>query len=470
VARLLQGIQRRLDDGEDTPDRTDSAADISRRTDGHEDRVETVRSRLQKAWSCPGTRARVLAGVTVLAVLSGCGSESPLDPAPHYACYRVADPYAVPGGFWQRGNFHMHSTHSDGAMDAGKLVDLYARNGFSVLCISDHNEYGDQDGGILPAYQTDSLLHDWNGDGQLFAEHVFGSGVEAYVRDYAKAQESWKRDPWYCSDVVEAPVLISGAEMTRAGWHIGVLGLPPGPLAPPNGDQGYMQQARAVGGLVFLAHPGEWNDSPGRLASKLDLSLFEGIEIMNGLRLAAPKPRTGEPEGGMPQGDRDCLAGNPVPDATPLWDGLLSRGHRLWGFANDDAHTWEGAPDAYPFTAFDMILTQERSTEAFLAALHGGAFYGSTGLYFRELGARSDSVLAWAPEADRIRFIGWGGRVLLDSDAPRVAYRVQGDEGYVRVEATAAPRDKAWPRQAWSQPFFIEPVTCSPAAAGRNSQ
>jgi hypothetical protein len=348
--------------------------------------------------------------------------------------------------------------------------DLYARNGFSVLCISDHNEYGDQDGGILPAYQTDSLLHDWNGDGQLFAEHVFGSGVEAYVRDYAKAQETWKRDPWYRSDVVEAPVLISGAEMTRAGWHIGVLGLPPGPLAPPDGDQGYMQQARAAGGLVFLGPSGrvERFARPPRIEARsvavrghrnherLAPRSSEAARRRARGRHAARRP-------GLPGGEsgagRDAALGR-LAVAGPSFVGLRERrrahvGRRTRRVSfhgvrhdSDAGAQHRGFPRG---AARRRVLRQH-------------------GLYFRALGAHSDSVLAWAPQADRIRFIGWGGRVLLDSDAPRVAYRVQGDEGYVRVEATAAPRDKAWPRQAWSQPFFIEPVTCSPAAAGRNSQ
>jgi hypothetical protein len=132
------------------------------------------------------------------------------------------------------------------------------------------------------------------------------------------------------------------------------------------------------------------------------------------------------------------------------------------GLANDDAHTWDGAPDAYPATAFDMLLTDDTTQDGFLAALHAGAFYGSTGLYFRELGMQDDSLVAWAPEAESIRFIGWAGRELLATGATRAAYYVTGNEGYVRVEASAAPAHDPWPRQAWSQPFFIENAPCGP--------
>jgi len=33
---------------------------------------------------------------------------------------------------------HAHSTWSDGALTLQQLVDLYGRNGFDVLCVTDH--------------------------------------------------------------------------------------------------------------------------------------------------------------------------------------------------------------------------------------------------------------------------------------------------------------------------------------------
>jgi histidinol phosphatase-like PHP family hydrolase len=83
----------------------------------------------------------------------------------------------------------MHSGHSDGALLTEKLVDTYNRHGFSVLCVSDHNCFGDQDGGILPHLQTDSIVHDWNGDGIVHPELHFGSGVEASVLDHSRPQQ-----------------------------------------------------------------------------------------------------------------------------------------------------------------------------------------------------------------------------------------------------------------------------------------
>jgi hypothetical protein len=404
--------------------------------------------------------------------LAGCRGEAPLAP-PAYECFRVADPYAMPG-IWQRGNFHMHSEHSDGALTPERLVELYSRNGYAVLCISDHNQYGNQDGGTLPQYQSDSLVYDWNGDGMLHPEHVYGSGVEAYVREWSRQPPKWAIDQWMRPALTkweDTPVLLPGAEMSRLGWHFGVIGLPPGPLEPPNAGDGYLDRARAAGGFVTLAHPGEWNGRPGDLARVLDLHRLDAIEIMNGLRLSyqahgIPVPRPAAAGDGAPE---DACASSSTPDATPLWDGLLSRGYRLWGIANDDCHTWEGADAAYPFSAFDMLLTADPSAEGFLAALHSGSFYGSTGLFFRELGVRGDSVLVSAPGATRLRFIGWGGRVLQENRTDQAVYACTGNEGYVRVEATGAQDPKhGWLLQAWSQPFYIEAAPCEAAPANRN--
>ena len=161
--------------------------------------------------------------------------------------------------------------------------------------------------------------------------------------------------------------------------------------------------------------------------------------------------------------DSICAARLPW-DATPLWDGLLARGVRLWGLANDDSHTWPGAETAYQFTAYNMVLVGEETASGLLQALREGATYASTGLTFNTLGVRDDSLFVWAPSAERIRFIGWNGRQLHEAQGERAAYAFHGNEGYVRVEASAPAQEFAWPAQAWSQPFHIRGVECGAAS------
>jgi hypothetical protein len=356
--------------------------------------------------------------------------------APQPLRVEITDPYARPGA-WYRGNFHVHTSHSDGAYDGEGLASLYAREGYGVLAITDHNQYGDQDGGVLPRFQNDSLLHDWNGDGELHAEHVFGSGVEAYVRDWSRPPPSWAVDRWVqpsFGDGAPRPVLLSGAEASYHDLHIGLVGCPSGWIEPPHTSLEGVARTHAAGGFVYLAHPAVWNRTPQRLAERLQLRDFDALEIINGLWLSR--------HGGF--------------DARPLWDELLASGYRLWGLANDDAHTSEGSEDSVPFTAFNMLRTDDPTARGFLAALHAGAFYGSTGVLFDRLALQDRRVVVSAPGATRLRFIGRKGSALLEVEGPSASYEIGGLEGYVRVEAEAPPATAGGPpRGAWSQPFFI---------------
>lgn len=391
------------------------------------------------SWLTVGLGGRRWISLLVLAMLSGCRL-APTAEEP--GCITVENPYAA-GGSWYRGNFHMHSAHSDGAQFPARLVEMYGEAGYGVLCITDHNCFGDQDGGIVDLLQSDGEVHDWNGDGVLHAEREFGSGVEASVRDWTKPYWYWSTDTWYRPSDAHSknvPVVISGCEATYLGWHIGLIGYPPGAVEPPNTNLECIARTNRAGGFVYLAHPAAWNNAPQVLARLLDMRSFQGIEIMNGLMQ---------------------IAGQPA-DATPLWDGLLSSGYRLWGLGNDDEHTWPGAEQAPPFTAFDMVLAHSATSYGFLDALHRGSFYASTGVLFSRLEVDGEVLRVEAPLAERLRFIGLGGHVLRDAQGSSAEYVFEGRERYVRVEAIGKPVDgKSWPAGAWSQPFFVHFVPCS---------
>ena len=373
-------------------------------------------------------------GVGILgAILLGLFSSS-CDPVTNQPRFVLHDPYGVEGS-WYRGNFHMHSNHSDGAYHGVEFAGLYGAQGYDVLCISDHNQWGDQDGGALSQFQSDTIVHDWNGDGYVHQEHVPGSGVEAYVQSWTEARPKWSVDAHSIRPVDEAlPVLIPGAETSYEAWHIGLLGHPAGWIESPGLSLAFVARTHAAGGFVYLAHPALWNGRGKHLAGRLDLRQFDAVEIMNGLLWTKGKPF----------------------DATPLWDELLTLGYRLWGLANDDAHTPVGSPEAYPFTAFNMVLASERSVAGFLEALHRGSLYGSTGLTFSQLGSEDDAIVVAAPGAARITFIGRSATVLLQVEGDSASYPVHGNEGYVRVEAVSSEPGPLGPTKAWSQPFRVE--------------
>ncbi|OBQ52129.1 CehA/McbA family metallohydrolase domain-containing protein [Halodesulfovibrio spirochaetisodalis] len=132
--------------------------------------------------------------------------------------------------------------------------------------------------------------------------------------------------------------------------------------------------------------------------------------------------------------------------ATQEWDRLLSAGHRILGFASDDAHC---ATDTG--RAWIMVYAQEPTPEALFHAITSGCFYCSTGVVLNNIGKEKDTVFIELPEKAQISVIGKNSKQLactVDSTlqfdcsactSPYVRLYVQGNLG----------------QQAWSQPFFL---------------
>ena len=182
-------------------------------------------------------------------------------------------------------------------------------------------------------------------------------------------------------------------------------------------------------GVVFLADP----LSAPRLDERTIGSIhdLDGIQIYNA-RLARDEPTNA--------------------DATVLWDRLLAGGHRLWGLVGDDTLDSSGPLSTLGRTAVDVQVA-EQTPVLVEAALKQGAFVDSTGV--RVLGVTDDNgvITVVTSDADEVKFIGKGGKVLQTSQGSRAQYQVRWDEGYVRAEA----RRTADGAKAWTQPIFVNP-------------
>jgi hypothetical protein len=182
-------------------------------------------------------------------------------------------------------------------------------------------------------------------------------------------------------------------------------------------------------GAVFLADPLEAPALDARtIASLRDL---DGVQIYNA-RLARDEP------------------GNA--DATALWDRLLRDGHRLWGLVGDDTLDSSGPLSTLGSTAVDVQVA-EQTPVLVEAALKRGAFVDTTGVRVLGVAADNDVVTVVTSNADEVRFIGKGGKVLQTSRGSRGEYHVRWDEGYVRAEA----RRTGDGARAWTQPIFVNP-------------
>jgi len=187
--------------------------------------------------------------------------------------------------------------------------------------------------------------------------------------------------------------------------------------------QGAIDWIAADGGLPVLAAP----LSPGKpqsVATVMALQRLYGLEIFDAR-----------------------LSLHDAGDATELWDRLLSAGKHVFAFAGDDA---SGVGDPAIGHAWIAVLAPGPDPASLLSSLRRGAFVASSGADFTSLSVSGLTITAETAPGSSLRFIGRGGRLLLAVSAAVGSYRVNGDEGYVRVEAI---RDDG--ARAWSQPFFL---------------
>lgn len=185
--------------------------------------------------------------------------------------------------------------------------------------------------------------------------------------------------------------------------------------------------AAADGLLTVVCHPRpRARDDYWTVAKILALSPRPaGIEVYNGH-----------------YGKRHVIWKETNPLYTETWDGLLSRGARLWGYANDDFHD---PPDFG--RAWNMVWADTATPSGIVHALASGSCYGTTGLLAESVAVEGARVRVRLADPAEGRFIGPGGRVLSRSEGSEFAWRRDG-EAYVRFEA----RGDAG--MLWLQPFF----------------
>jgi hypothetical protein len=122
---------------------------------------------------------------------------------------------------------HAHSTWSDGALTITELVDLYGRNGFDVLCVTDH---------VLPTSPLE------------LTEGTYSRYVTAIEREARRAREQYDL------------LLVPGVELTfhdgdaESAGHALALGVRSW-IELERGLEHSLQRAREQGAAVVAAHP-----------------------------------------------------------------------------------------------------------------------------------------------------------------------------------------------------------------------
>ena len=112
-----------------------------------------------------------------------------------------------------------------------------------------------------------------------------------------------------------------------------------------------------------------------------------------------------------------------------FWDELLTAGHRLWGFANDDFHDLEDFDNAY-----NMLIVEQATPAGIVAAAKRGQSYATTGLLLLAVEEMNGRIVVEVDAPCAGEFIGPGGQRLATGNGTRFEFAASG-EAYVRFEA-----------------------------------
>ncbi|UIJ72509.1 CehA/McbA family metallohydrolase [Aurantimonas sp. HBX-1] len=288
-------------------------------------------------------------------------------------------------GRFFRGNIHTHSDRSDGALPPQAVCRHYEEAGYDFLCLSDH---------FLERFGFP--VTDTTGFRSNRLTTIFGAEIHAPENSHGEI------------------------------WHLLACGLPLdfAPLGEGEDAVALARRAVAAGAFLGIAHP-QWSS----------LSIEDGRQ-MAGIAHAVEIWNTGC--------DVECARG----DGTTLLDALLSEGHRLTGYAADDAHfklaDYNGG--------WMMVRAEANEPEALLAAMKAGAYYSTQGPTILDVAVEADQLEVAMSPAVTVSLVGRGsraecvtGRQLTRASLPLT--RFVGD--WCRLVVTDAAGKRAWSNPIW---------------------
>jgi len=232
-------------------------------------------------------------------------------------------------------------------------------------------------------------------------------------------------------------VVIPGAEVKASGDDAGfgydILALNVTEVEGSTSDANVNEVIRAIkakGGEAVIAHPYLWGLTTNDLLLAQE---YLGIEIFN----------------------TSCHFGVGKGCSTVLWDGLLARNRKVWGFAADDVH-WlfnDHRPNDV-CGGWIMVKAAELSREHIFQAIRKGRFYASSGPSIRNISVTEESVGVETSEVKVINFIAdrFRGESFTSPDGKPMTsatYCRKGPEKYLRVECITFDGHTAWSNPLW---------------------
>lgn len=317
-------------------------------------------------------------------------------------------------GNWYKGNIHCHSTNSDGLLTPEQVTDLYRKNGYHFLAISDHDLYSDyrsefdcDDFIILPALEASAVLYkDEERKERLRIHHIHG------LLGTKKMQEEATKG------------LFSHLEAYAPGLYYGDWD---GAAVA----QELSDDLRTHGCFTVYNHP-VW--SRVKEEEFIHIDGCTALEIYN--YGTVNESATGY----------DSIH----------WDTILRSGKKIYATASDDNHNDGIVEDS--FGGFIVVKAEQLNHESIVQAMMDGNYYSSSGPEIFDWGIRDGIAYVECSAVNRVDFIA-GNYINAgfsavsrkkEDEITKAEFKLRGNEHYIRVQCT----DK-YGKTAWSNPIFL---------------
>lgn len=326
---------------------------------------------------------KVLSLVMVISMLAGVMQISVSAAA---TTYKITNPYESVTHLLgnddnhYKTNLHTHSTYSDATIPLTEMVKEHYTQDFDILGIADHGVVGEEwneQPTIIPLYQYNLVI----GNEQAhFTTEEFESIVAGTYSD--GTSRTSKRGMQCLTGAIEGNMLVLQKNHVN-GYFMddkrteGVLG--------DEGDFNTMiEMIEDAGGVSHINHPGDWlGSADGELVYDENGNVKltpNGDEMTVGYQTATD-PGNVQFFANSLRLYKSCLGievynafDRPTRSDRILWDELLKviipEGRNVWGFANNDAHTYEDVD-----TCFMDFVLPEYSQANVRTAMENGTFF-----------------------------------------------------------------------------------------------
>ena len=169
-------------------------------------------------------------------------------------------------GNWLLCDFHIHTTLSDGRVPLKKVIDLYGKNGFDVISITDHT----YDRHTIKLWQDNDEIP------PTIWKDTFNDYIAKVKKEAKRAYEEYKM------------LVIPGIELSNNHGLYHILGIDIKEFIDPNQDvKTIISEIHAQGGIAIACHPHKKDSEPEmpfvHLWNNVDeyATLFDAWEVAN---------------------------------------------------------------------------------------------------------------------------------------------------------------------------------------------